>query len=66
MIPDRAMRWMAIHFGESVEWNGPTVFGHGYIWCGRVWFPEQDNSGLLEGLEQQRRADLKIEAARSQ
>jgi hypothetical protein len=43
MIPDHVMRWLAIHFGKRVDWDGPVVFGHGYLWCGRVWFPPQKN-----------------------
>lgn len=44
MIPDRVMMWLALHLGKRMDWNGPTVFGHGYLWCGKVWFPPQDNS----------------------
>ncbi len=38
-ILDHVMRWLAIHLGKRVEWSGPVVFGVGYSWCGRIWFP---------------------------
>jgi hypothetical protein len=34
------MRWLAIHFGKKIEFKGPIVFGIGYKWFGKIWFPK--------------------------
>jgi len=38
VIPNSAMKWLARHFGKRIEWNGPTIYGVGYVWCGKIWF----------------------------
>lgn len=43
MIPASVMLWLAMRLGKRVDWTGPTVIGHGYAWCGKIWFPPQDN-----------------------
>lgn len=45
-LKDSVMYWLAIHFGKRMEWNGPTVFGVGYLWCGQIYWALNETPGV--------------------